>query len=90
MVTSTTAARPWCRDDKLNLEQLTAYAFTDDHAKWESVFEMLDDYSEREDNQWNWDDPGRARAVSEDRSFGVRTNALQESMIASPIEVNLL
>ncbi|MDN3277843.1 ParB/RepB/Spo0J family partition protein [Frankia sp. RB7] len=37
------------RDDKLNLEQLTAYAFTDDHAKQESVFETLGEYAERED-----------------------------------------
>ena len=37
------------RDDVLNLEQLTAYAFTDDHTEQERVFEVLGEDADRED-----------------------------------------
>lgn len=37
------------REKKLNLEQLTAFAFTDDHARQERAWEELGPYCERED-----------------------------------------
>ncbi|MBB5048539.1 ParB family chromosome partitioning protein [Rhodopseudomonas rhenobacensis] len=37
------------RDEELNLDQLTAFAFTDDHAKQEQVFEALGEDADRED-----------------------------------------
>src|SRR5262249_38297325 len=36
------------REEKLNLEQLTAFAFTDDHARQEQAWEELDEDCERE------------------------------------------